>query len=76
MALGVFSKKYSKLECAQLCRCVPGRTVKKIQQIQIASMPHNQSFALLAAAQNQAAAAAATAAALGSYGKIMQVSAH
>ena len=42
----------------------------------IASMPHNQSFALLAAAQNQAAAAAATAAALGSYGKIMQVSAH
>jgi len=36
-------------------------------------MQHNQSFAVLAAAQNQAAAAAATAAALGSYGKIMQV---
>lgn len=36
----------------------------------IATMPHNQSFAVLAAAQNQAAAAAA---ALGSYGKIMQV---
>ena len=35
----------------------------------LASMQHNQSFAVLAAAQNQAAVAAA----LGSYGKIMQV---
>jgi hypothetical protein len=39
----------------------------------LASMQHNQSYAVLAAAQNQAAVAAATAAALGGYGKIMQV---